>query len=322
MALKTGRQGFLGLGIESTPGTAVAATTAIPFMDCNLQSKHEYLGDIAARGSRAVDYTSVLGKQWSEGDLTVNVDTLQSGYVFKLATGSEIVNTITTGVYDHIFYTTVSGNTPLTATAYLYNGIDTVAVPSVTVDKFDLEVKDGLMTAKAALKGKFGTTGSYANTTVSGTLLAFNKYTIKTGTNLVTAAAASAQPVTDFSLTIDNQAEVIYESGQPQASRIFWKGLKVTGAWTQYFETVAQRDNYLNLNKQSMVLTASGTGLVGGYAETLTVNLAKLAYTDAEIQTGIDDFFAVKTSFVAEVDVLQGKQFDIVLRNFKSTVYS
>jgi len=39
------------------------------------------------------------------------VDTLNVGFFLKLATGTEVVNTVQTGVYDHLFYTTVSGNT-------------------------------------------------------------------------------------------------------------------------------------------------------------------------------------------------------------------
>lgn len=322
MALKSGRIGYLGIGIEAIAGTPVAATSAVPFIDNSLLGKHEYIGDISARGSRAIDAGSVIGKRWSEGDLTINVDTLNSGFLLKLSTGNEIVNTVTTGVYDHLFYTTVSGNAPLTATMYNYRGVDTEAFSSVTVDKLSIEVKDGLMTAKTALKGFYPTSGSYANTTVSGTLLAFNSYTLKMGNTLVAAAAAAATPLTDFSLTVDNQAEVIHESGNPNASRVFWKGQKVTGAFTRFFESVTERNNYYNLNKQSLVMTASGNALIGGYAEALTINLAKCAWNDAEITTGIDDFFAIKTTFTAEVDYIQGKQFDITLRNYKSTVYA
>lgn len=320
--LKISRQGLLSLGIESTPGTPVAATTVVPFVANTLKGKHEALKDIAARGSRAADFTSTLGKRWGEGEVTVNVDTLNIGYFLKLATGAEVVNTVTAGVYDHLFYTTVSGNTPLTATINNYQGVDTQTFASMAVDKFDLEVKDALMTAKATFKGFFPTSGTVTNATVSGTLLAFNDYTLKFGSNLVTAGAASATPITDFKLTIDNQAETVFESGQPNTSRVFWKELKVSGEFTRFFETVTERDNYLNLNKQSIVLTASGMALPAGYSEQMIVNLAKVRYDDAEISTGLENFFAIKTTFTAEVDPLQGKQYDVVLRNYRQSLYT
>ena len=81
MALKIGRQGFLGLGVESTPGTAVAATTTIPWVSNTLQGKEKPLMDIASRASRVQDANSVTGQQWGEGEVTVNVDTLNIGFL-------------------------------------------------------------------------------------------------------------------------------------------------------------------------------------------------------------------------------------------------
>lgn len=323
MALKIGRQGYLGLGIESTAGTPVAATTTIPFVANTIKGKQDNIEDISARASRAKNFGSVLGKQWGEGEVTVNVDSLNIGFLAKLATGNEALSTVVSSqVFDHLFYTTVSGNTPLTATLYNYQGVDTQQFASMAVDKMDFEVKDGLMTAKTTFKGFFPTSGAYTQTSVSGTLLNFTSYTMQLGSTLVTAAAASATPVTDFSLTINNNAETIFESGSNRASRVFWKELQVTGSFTRFFESATDRNNYYNLNKQSLVLTASGIALPSSNVEFLKFNLAKLAYTDSEITTGIDNFYAIKTTFTAEVDVIQGKQYDIVLRNYRSTTYA
>jgi len=322
MALRIGRQGYLGLGIESTPGTAVASTTTIPFIANTLKGKHEPIKDIAARGSRAQEFTSVVGKQWGEGEVTVNVDTLNVGYFLKLATGTENVNTVSAPVYDHIFYTTVSGNTPLTATLYNYQGVDVQRYASMAVDKLDFELKDALMTVKATFKGFFPNSGSHTPATVSGTLLSYTSYKIQLGSSLINAAASTAIAISDFSLALNNNAEVIFESGQATPSRVFWKQFTAKGSFTRFFETTTDLDNYYNLNKQSLILTASGTGLPGGYSESLTFNLAKLVYVDSEIATGIENFYAIKTSFDCEVDVLQGKQYDIVLRNYRSTTYT
>jgi hypothetical protein len=323
MALKQGRQGFLGLGIESTPGTPVAATTTIPFTANTLNGKHEAQKDIAARGSRAQNYTSVIGKQFGEGEVTVNVDTLNIGYLLKLATGNETVNTVVSSqVFDHLFYTTVSGNTPLTATLYNYQGVDTQKYASMAVDKFDIEVKDSFMTAKTTFKGFFPTSGAYTNVTVSGTLLQYNDYQIQVGNSLILAAAAGKQSISDFSMTINNNAELIYESGSAIPTRVFWKQLDIKGSFTKFFENTTERDNYLNMTKQSLILTASGNALPSSNVESLTINLAKLLYTDAPVETGLENFFAIKTSFEAEVDVLQGKQYDITLRNYRSSTYT
>lgn len=323
MTLKIGRIGFIGLGIEATPGTPVASTTTLPYINNTFGGKHNAIEDISARADRRMNFTSVIGKRWSEGEIDVNVDTLSAGFLFKLAMGNEALSTVVASqVFDHLFYTTTSGNTPLTATLYVNKGIDTEQYPSVTVDKLDIDIKDDLMTAKTALKGMFPTSGSHTLATVSGTLIPFGKFSMQLGNTIPLAVASSAVPVTNFTLSINNNAEVIFESGSSNATRVFWKQAQITGSFTRYFEAVTDRDNYYNLNKQSLVLTASGIALPGSNVESLTFNFAKLAYQDTAIETGLDDFFAVKTTFTAEVDLLQGKQFDIVLRNYRSSVYS
>ncbi len=322
MSLKIGRQGFLGLGIESVAGTAVPATTAIPFTVNSIAGKHTPQEDIAARGSRAQNYTSVVGKQWAEGEVDVNLDLTNAGFFFKLALGNEVLTNPTTGVYDHLFYTTVSGNNPLTATLYNYTGLDVQQFASMAIDKLDLEVKDSFMLAKASYKGFFPTTGAYSATTVSGSLVNFSRYSLKLGSTLALAEVATATPVTEFSLSINNNAEVIYESGRSTASRVFWKQLKITGSFTKYFENVSERDSYLNLVKSSMILTASGVNLVGAYNEQLKINVAKMVYNDQSLATGLENYFAVKTNFTAEVDITQGKQFDMTLRNTRDSVYT
>lgn len=175
MALKIGRQGYLGIGIESTPGTPVAAVATVPFTTNNLKGHHTPDKDIASRASRAQNFTSVTGKQWGEGEVDVNVDTLNIGYIFKLALGNEVVNTIQTGVYDHLFYTTISGNTPTTATLYNYEGVDVQQFASMAVDKMDVEVKDGLMTAKTSFKGFFQKIARLRDTFVNKILAYINE---------------------------------------------------------------------------------------------------------------------------------------------------
>lgn len=322
MALKTGRLGFIGIAIESTPGTPVAPSQAIPFTANTIMGKHTPIDNIAGYGSRAQNRNSTIGKRWGEGDITVNADSLNIGYFLKLAAGNEIVNTIQAGVYDHLFFTTYSGNLPLTATLTNYQGVDTQQYASMAIDKLDFEVKDSLMTAKAAFKGYFPTSGTFANTTVSGTLFDFVNYSVQFGNNLLTTANASQTPITDFSCSIENNLETIFESGNSITTRVFWKQLKISGSWTMFFETTTQRDNYYNLNKQSMILTASGMALPGSNYERMVIRLARLEWSDQEITTGLEDFFAVKTSFVAEFDDSQGLQYDMTLRNYRSSVYT
>jgi hypothetical protein len=317
-----GRLGYLGLGIETTPGTPVAAAVSIPFNSNSLQGKHEPINDISARASRAMNFTSVQGKKWGEGEVEVNADSITLGWLLKMAAGNENVSTVIAGVTDHLFYPTISGNTPKSATLYNYQGIDVQQFAGCVMDTFDLEVEDALMVAKCGIKGYNPTAGAYTPTTVSGTLYAFNNYQLQLGNTLALAAAAQVTKLSKFMLSIKNNAEVIHESGSATPSRVVFKSLEVTGSFTRFFDTVGDRDNYLNLNKQAMILTASGNALAGSNAELLRIRLSKVVYEDSSLETGIDDLFAIETQFRAEVDIFQGIQvYDILLRNARSASY-
>src|SRR3990167_11336048 len=114
MAIEIGRQGYLGLAIEDTAGTAESTPDIIvPFFENSLEEKHEPLMDISSRASRQMNYDAVVGKKWGEGSVKMYLDATNIGYLLKLAFGNEAKTVITAGpptVDDHMFYATVSGN--------------------------------------------------------------------------------------------------------------------------------------------------------------------------------------------------------------------
>lgn len=317
MAKTIGRLGYVGYGVESVAGTAVAASVYLPYSDGpSLMGKHEPLAITSGRTSRNIDADSTVGKKWSEGDVQIDLDVVNSGYFFKVAFGNEMLATGTPN--SHTFYTTVSGNTPKTATLIYGRDTDVEQYAYSAIDNLELNFSDGIATTKAAFKGKFPTTGATQTaTTTSGTVVTFKDANVYFGSTLTTAEAASATAVNDFSITFANNLEVIHQSGSADVAAIRTKGFKCSGTYTLFFDAETDKLAHQNLNKRALEVVFTGNA-----NEQLRIRIPRFRLDEAEISTGLDDFFVVKGSFTAEDVVDSGARLvDLRLQNSKGTVY-
>lgn len=316
MAITIGRLGYLGFGIESTPGTPVSAAIYLQYTDISLRGHHEPIEYIATKTSRTMDKGSVVGKKWGEGDVTVDLDVVSSGYLFKCALGSELLATGTPNV--HTFYPTVSGNTPTTATLIQGRDTDVQQYAFAAIDELTMEVSDGLGTLSASFMADFPTTGSAQTaTSTSGTIFSFKDMAVQFGSTLTLADAANATPINELSMTIANNVEVIHRSGSSTISTIRNKGLRVSGSYTVFFDSTTDRDAYYNLLKRAMVISFTGNA-----NEELEIRIPRFRLSEGEISTGIDDFYVINCDWVAEDVVDSGvRLISAILRNGKNTTY-
>jgi len=313
MGQSIGRLGSLGIGIENTPGTPVSPAVFLSYTDISLVEKHEPIADISSRTSRIMDADSVVGKTWGEGDVEINADVVNSGYLWKAALGNEI---LTTGSPNsHLFFTTVSGNAPTTVTLVQGRDTDTIQYAYAAVDKLDFSFSDGLATIKTSFKSQAPTVVSAPTvTTTSGTIFSFKDATFKLGSTLT--SLGSATPINEFNLSISNNVELIYQSGSQTPTLIRTKGIRVIGSFTKLYDDVTERNAYTALTKRAMELT-----LVGNANEDLRIQIPEFR-VESEISTGIDDFFMVKSNFTVEDNITSGVRYiQVRLRNGKSTVY-
>jgi len=316
MAIDIGRLGSIGLAIETTAGQAITTPTVyLPYSDGpSLRGYQESIENISSKASRLIDTDSVIGRKWAEGDVQILADTVNSGYFWKMALGNELRATGT-----HTFYATTSGNTPITATLIYSRGTtDVEQYAYAAIDELNFEISDGIGTLTASFQAAFPSTGAAQTpTTISGSVIAFKDYVVRFGSDLATAATAAPTSLNAFSLTIANNLEVIYRSGNASISAIRTKGAKVTGSYTLFFDSTTDRDAYYGLNKRGMIVTASGIG-----TEVMTIRIPEFRIQEAEVETGLDDFYVLTANFVAEDDVDLGSRLcQVQLVNTKTSDY-
>lgn len=324
---KIGRLGYLGLAIESVNGSAEATPDVfIPFTENSMRGHHEPIRDIASRASRVADYSSVGGKKWGEGSIKMYLDSSNCGYLMKMTFGQEARAQLnaTPPVHDHLFYPTVSGNAVTTATLWDYKGFDVEQYTYASVDVAEIEVTtDGIATISTSIMSKAPTTTTAPTlTTASGTLYTWKDMNVYFGDTVVGALASSATKLTSFKATISNNLELNYKSGSQSPDTITTKQLEVTGSYSLYFESATERDKYYNLTKKSMVVRLSGANLGSGYGEKLDLVFKKVTIEDIEIETGLDDLYAITCNFRAEYSIEQAGFVEATLRNGKATDYA
>jgi hypothetical protein len=327
MAEKIGRLGFLGLAVEATAGTPESTPDVfIPFTENSVRGHHEPLFGIHAKTSRIKDNTSVAGKRWGEGSVTMYLDSINAGYLFKLALGAEARTQLsaTPPVHDHLMIPTVSGNAVTAATLWDNKGVDSEQYSYAAIDVCEVEVtNDGIATINAAFMAKApATVSAPALTTTSGTLYTWKDMNARFGATVAAAKAASPTKLTNFKLSIANSLELNYKSGSNQPDTITYGPVEVTGSYTLFFESVTDRDAYYNLTKKSMVVTLTGAGLGVGYTEQIEIVLKKITLEDIDMETGLDDLFALTANFRAEWDQDQAGFLDVTVRNGKATDYT
>jgi hypothetical protein len=327
MAEKIARLGYLGLAIEATPGTPEATPDVfLPYVENSLRGHHEPIVDISARTSRIKQVGSVAGKRWGEGSVTIYLDSLNSGYLFKLAFGAEsrTQKNATPPVHDHLMVPTVSGNAATSATLWDYKGVTTEQYAFAVLDQCEIEVNnEGLATIKGNFMGKAPADVSAPSfATTSGTLYTWKDMNVRFGTTVATAIAATATKLNNFKLSVANNVELNYKSGSNQPDTITYGPLEVKGSYTLFFESVTDRDAYYNLTKRSMVVTLTGASLGSGFSEQLQIVLKKMSLEDIDTDTGLDDLYAITCNFIAELDQDQAGFVEATLRNGKATDYT
>jgi hypothetical protein len=327
MSEQIGRLGYLGLAIEATPGTPESSPDVfIPFTENTLRGHHEPLGDVSARASRIKDVGSVQGKRWGEGQVTMYLDSLNAGYLLKLAFGAENRTQLsaTPPVHDHHFVPTVSGNSVAAATLWNNRGVDVEQFSYAAVDTCEVVIgTDGIATITANFMSKAPSTVSAPSlTTTSGTLYTWKDLSARFGSTVAAARLASATKLNNLQFTIANNLTLNYKSGSNQPDTITTGSIEVTGQYTLFFETATDRDAYYNLTKRSMVVTLAGAGLGVGYTEQLEFVFKKVRLEEMDMETGLDDLFAITGSFRAELDQAQAGYVEATARNGKASDYS
>ncbi len=137
------------------------------------------------------------------------------------------------------------------------------------------------------------------------------------GTDLTAAASAAETNVENWTFSFENGLEERYWSTAATPSVIAPKGATANLKFTKYFTNSADRDVYLNLTKQAVILTLDLWKVIGAttYTYKFKISIADMRFKSYEMPTGTDELYAVDLEGTCFYDTTTGKAVEIELQN-------
>jgi len=326
MAIKIGREGSLGIGIERTPGTSVTASKWIPFLTCTLHGTQEILEDEAARGIRERVGGAIAGPKRGEGDVEMLLDAMNAPYLIVPALGAVSTTAATTQAYTHTI-SVKSTNAPKTMTLIYDNGIASRVFTNGVINTFEIGVSDGLATLSASVLSKFPTTKTGTKSITGETILGFKDYNLyfTTTTNstyttlkaAVLANTATATKLSALSFRYNNNAEIQHVSGDEDVESVSMGQVEIEGDYTLFFEDTTERDIYEGLDKRAMIIQFKGA-TVDSTTEQIFIGLPRIHLRERPIDTAIAGFLTENPTYVAQYDTNTTQSLEILITNKES----
>ncbi|MGY3406098.1 hypothetical protein ACVWZV_002211 [Bradyrhizobium sp. GM5.1] len=320
MAITSGTQTNVGIGIEATPGTAVAATHFPKWTELSLQGVSEKEMLTSQRGVRNMSSDSIIKRKYSRGSLGVIPNGDIAPIFFYLALGSKSSASVVDGTYTHTFTVQQANASMKTATILSEDGaIVTERFANCVVNELDLSVSDSWAKLTAQILGGFPDTGSVTESFAQESEYAYHQMTLKLGTSLSAAAGNSATAIKSFNLNIKNNVllDEAFLSGAntPVAGGFIAGRFEATGSYSLQFSSTTELDKYKANTKNAAIVTFTGAVTGGGTtAETITIKLGRLILTGEPIVHNLDGIIILNQSFTVEYEATD-KEVQVVIVN-------
>ncbi len=316
-----GRTGALGIGIESTKGTPVAAAYWIPVQGYSFDDKIELVKNDSAMGQIFEFNDADITKLWAEGDY--------DGKLFLNSLGAELValfgqspssaQRTTTGVYDHT-YALLNSNDHKALTIGYNDAVQEISFPFGTIDSWSLEVAvDDYVKRTVSLISKKSASASHTPAFTNEIEFLPSHCSFKTATTAAGLGAASAINITNFKLDVKKNAEAIYNIGSNEPTDIINKQFNVTGSVELYFEDTTHRDIVMaNTHKAMRIrMTDAATiiGSSGSHNPEFYIDLNDVVFDSYERNWSSNDPLAQTLNFEGVYSIADGAGISARLTN-------
>lgn len=282
MAVTPGARSAFGIGLETTPGTQVAAGYFPPFTKMDPSDKPELLVDEGYRGSMASQYGAVLGPAVSEVEFEGPgfVDSL--GALLHNILGDYAVGTAENSVYPHTFGLLNSGTgQPVTHTfidsQQLTTTVGARAYPGACMSELTLSGNaEGLfeVSGKATAYPSEAASAAMTNTPTSEKIIPAWRST-------VSLAGASTPNISEWSVSLERELMPAHTANGEQGPYTIGRGaLKVSGKLTFIALDESPLTTGLLTNQQpALVITVNNGGTTTALRE-IAITCTKAAYSE------------------------------------------
>ena len=323
MAKVIGRTGAIGIGVESTQGTKVAASYWVPVQSYSLDDKVEYVKNDSAMGHIAENNAADITKLWSEGEIggKVFVDSIGAELVAVFGQSPTSVQRASTGVYDHT-YALLNSNDHKSLTIAYEDDIQELSFPFAMVNSYSLEVAvDDYVKRTMNVMAKKSESATHTPSFTDEVEFIPSMIEFKLASSAAGLDAASAINVTAFNFEIAKNVEALYVLGSNEPEDIINKQIAITGSVELYFENETYRDYVFGNTKRAMRIdmTDANTDLGSGHNPELRFDCSNVSFGEFQRSWNSNDPLKQTLNFEALYNVADGSMVAARLTNTETS---
>lgn len=314
-----GRRESIGVGKETTSGTAVAPTNWQRHLKLALDPKTTVAQNTSAMGRVEDINDSAVTEEWYEGSINGKVTDLTIGLFLLNMFGSctAAVHPSETAVYDNTF-STLQSNTPPTLTFVRANQNATRRHAMGTQSDFELDIKTGGWAEfTSSVMAKVGVTSSDTAAFATENEFTSKHVTVKLANDTTGLNAATALQLKSLKLKIARKADRFTPFGSIDPTAWDNQAWGVTGELVlRYTDTTLETLGLVN-TRQAMSIALVNTDVTVGTASnpSLTFTAPKVRLDPIKLDDNLDQVLNQTIAFTAELDSTAGYMLQAVLTN-------
>lgn len=321
-----GRKFNIGVGRESTRGTARAVQRWLPTTELTIDEKVEHAKEESVYGVIENQTDADVVKTFAEGSISGLVDDQAIGYLLYGALGTVATTGPTdTSAYTHAFTVAQSAQIQsLTFTASEPNAQTTASLlfPLVAIDSLDMDFE----------VGQYPTYSASFTSNVSSSTSATVSYTapnnfrpqdgeVRIATTYAGLASGTAYSVRRASVSISKNVEDDHNIGSTNVTDRLNKQFQVTGSLEIVYDNRTNITELLANATRAIQIKFTNTNVLIGASTrpTITIKLAKVKLTEVARNLGKDDVVMATLNFEAFYSLSDTRMIDITLINTVTT---
>lgn len=322
-----GRKFSIGLGKETTRGTAVSAAYWIPKMELSIDDKINYTVDDSSIGVIEDAITQDITSKYAEGSIGGRVYDKSFGLILLSTFGTQTSATLVeTGVYDHLFNVLESAqHTALTVSAVDPNGGSGLQYALAMMEQLEIDFEIGkYFTYKADFRSNASASGS-----VTASFTAENGFRpqdgiVKFASSLSGLGAASAINIKKGRITIKKNIEDDLVIGSLNPVDRLNKAFSVEGTLELMYNERTYIDSNLMADlAQALRIQFINTSVTIGATSnpTITFDMAKVKFQEVSRKIGNNDLVTQTIKFKAYYSISDSVMIKATLRNTVTSAY-
>ena len=316
MADFIGRKVAVGLGKETTRGTAVAPAFFVRHLSLDFKKKGESTQNESALGVREKFSDSEIVKEWAEGKLEGKVNHKSIGLILLGAFGTVATTTQGTG-YKHTF-TVNQSNTPQSLTVTRKDPQTDRQHALAMIKSLEMTIEAGeYVKFSADIVAKKGTTATSTVAYVSEYEFTSKDAYVKFADTVAGLGAATNAAIKSAKITLDLGVEPYFEVGSTDPAEIHAGAVEVTGEVVARYSDTSYEDMYYTHSKKAVLMGIKNLAvdLGGGLNPSLEFTLEQARINDYDTSNDLDGIVEQTMGITGEFSTTTAKAVTAVLVN-------